>query len=407
MRVLVNVLTAAGSRTGIGHYTAQLLRCLREQAGDDAVETFPGPWLRGARALAARLRGRLGRTPTSPAAETMPSWRAGLLGRLRTVGDYLVARRFHAAARRGRFDVYHEPNFLPQASDLPTVATFHDLSVLLHPEWHPADRVAHFERRLSRGLTRCTHVLTISDFARREVLRTFGLNRGQVTRTYMGVRPGLGPLPEATVGMELRRRNLPPRYLLFVGTIEPRKNIRMLLRAYCSLPGSVRARYPLLLAGGWGWNVAAEADYLDREARHRGVRRLGYVSEDDLAVLYNGARALAYPSLYEGFGLPPVEMLACGGAVLASTAPALAETLGGQAHLIEPLDVAGWRQALLRVCTDDDWWRCLRLGAVEAARPYTWERCAADTLRVYRALAGQTAAAPAQPRNHERSRACA
>jgi alpha-1,3-rhamnosyl/mannosyltransferase len=104
--------------------------------------------------------------------------------------------------------------------------------------------------------------------------------------------------------------------------------------------------------------------------------------------LYNGARALAYPSLYEGFGLPPVEMLACGGAVLASTAGAVAETAGSAAHLVEPLDTAGWRDAILRVCTDDDWWRWLRAGATQEAKQYTWERCAAQTLAVYRAVAG-------------------
>ena len=115
---------------------------------------------------------------------------------------------------------------------------------------------------------------------------------------------------------------------------------------------------------------------------------LGYVADADLPVLYNGARALVYPSLYEGFGLPPVEMLACGGAVLASTAGALAETVGGQAHLIPAADEDGWRAAMLRVVTEDEWWQSLRQGAVEAARPYTWERCAATALRVYRQACG-------------------
>src|SRR5262249_54971898 len=140
----------------------------------------------------------------------------------------------------------------------------------------------------------------------------------------------------------------------------------------------------------WGWGVADVAAFLDSEARHRGVVHLGYVPDGDLPALYNGARALAYPSFYEGFGLPPVEMLACGGAVLASTGGAVAETPGARAHLIEPLDVAGWRDALLRVCTDDGWWASLREGAVEAARPFTWECCAADTLRAYHAAAGES-----------------
>src|SRR5262249_10484374 len=126
-----------------------------------------------------------------------------------------------------------------------------------------------------------------------------------------------------------------------------------------------------------------------REARHRGVLHLGYLAEEHLAAVYNGARALVYPSLYEGFGLPPIEMMACGGAVLASTAGAIAETVGRRAHLTDPADVDGWRDALRRVVADDDWWRSLRAGVTVAARPFTWERCAADTLRVYRQLCGR------------------
>jgi alpha-1,3-rhamnosyl/mannosyltransferase len=223
----------------------------------------------------------------------------------------------------------------------------------------------------------------ISEHARQEIIRTLGLPADRVTRTYMGVRPGLGRLPEAEVLARLRALGLPERYLLYVGTLEPRKNVLGLLRAYCGLPPAVRDRYALLLAGGWGWSSAEARAYLHDEARHRGARHLGYVAEADLPYLYNGARALAFPSFYEGFGLPPVEMLACGGAVLASTAGAVAETAGRGACLIDPADLDGWREALLRVCTDDDWWRQLRWGAEEAARPFTWRRCAADTLAVY------------------------
>jgi alpha-1,3-rhamnosyl/mannosyltransferase len=118
------------------------------------------------------------------------------------------------------------------------------------------------------------------------------------------------------------------------------------------------------------------------------VRSLGYVAEADVPVLYNGARSLLYPTLYEGFGLPPVEMMACGGAVVASTAPPIVETVGRKACLIDPTDEAGWRQALLRVCQDDDYWGELRQGVEELARPFTWERCASDTVAAYaRALA--------------------
>jgi alpha-1,3-rhamnosyl/mannosyltransferase len=298
----------------------------------------------------------------------------------------LLTRHFRSYSVRGLYDLYHEPNYIPLASDLPTVATLHDLSVLLYPEWHPADRVLHFERRFRQGLAQCVHFLAISEFGRQEILKTLNLRPEQVTRTYMGIRPGLGPLPAARVAETLKRLGLPRRYLLYLGTIEPRKNVRTLLQAYCSLPERIREQYPLLLVGGWGWNSADVAEYLDGEARHRGVIHVGYLPDKHLAALYNGARALVFPSFYEGFGLPPLEMMACGGAVLASTAGALVETVGSRAHLVAPADRDGWRDALVRVTTQDDWWQSLRRGVTRVARPFTWDQCAADTLRVYQSL---------------------
>ncbi len=387
MRVLVNRLAAAGARTGIGHYTAELLRCLYEQAVPGEVAAFPGPLLCGARAAAGWVQARLtrGRQPAAAAAGP-PTWRGRIAGQFRAGCEKLLLRTFHAACRRERVDLYHEPNFLPLPADVPTIATFADLS-LLHPEWHPAHRVEHFQRGLRHALAQCIHLLAISEFVRREIIDTLGLPPQRVTRTYMGVRPGLRPLPAERVRRKLVRLGLSPGYLLYVGTIEPRKNLQTLLQAYCALPAAVRGRHPLVLAGGWGWGVADVAAYLHDEARHKGVHHLGYVADAALPVLYNGARALVYPSWYEGFGLPPVEMLACGGAVLASTAGAIAETVGGSAHLIDPGDVGGWHDALRRICTDDGWRNELSRGATAAAASFTWERCAADTLSAYRRLA--------------------
>jgi alpha-1,3-rhamnosyl/mannosyltransferase len=307
---------------------------------------------------------------------------------MRSYGRTFMTRYFRIMSRFRHFDLYHEPNFIPTPCDCPTIATLHDLSFLLHPEWHPLDRVLHFEQHFRPGLARCRHFLAISEAGRQEVIRLLGLPPERVTRTYMGIRPGLAPLPEIEVQTVLRRLGLPRQYLLYLGTIEPRKNVLRLMRVYCSLPAELRERWPLVLVGSWGWNTHAVAEYYQSEARHRGVLHLGYVPDGYLSALYNGARALAYPSLYEGFGLPPIEMMACGGAVLASTADALVETVGGQAHLVDPEDEDGWRTALLRVVQDDEWWQSLRRGAVETARPYTWDNCARQTLRIYRSVCG-------------------
>jgi glycosyltransferase involved in cell wall biosynthesis len=378
MRVVVNELATLGRRTGVGHTTADLVCGLRQITPPGTVTGFPDSLVRRARQAWGWLQARRAAKGGSSSG-----------GALHAQGRSAMRHYFRAFCRLRRFDLYHEPNFMPLPCDLPTVATLHDLSVLLHPEWHPAYRVAAYERDFRDGLARTAHVITVSDFAREEIVRVLGLAPGRVTRVYNGVKAAFRPLPPADVAAGLRRLGLPPQYLLHVGTLEPRKNLLMLARAYCALPEPVRRRFPLLLAGGWGWRAGPLADYLKDTGEARGVRHVGYVADADLPLLYNGARALAFPSLYEGFGLPPLEMLACGGAVLASTAGAVAETAGAAAHLVPAEDEGGWRAALLRVANDDDWWRALRRGATDAARPFTWENSALATLDVYRRVLGE------------------
>ncbi len=374
MRVLINTECTAGPLAGIGHYTNQLVRSVRANAGADVIDTFPGFWLRQARRVWTGLRPWL----TSSSA-------SGGISAVHQAGHLLLKGRMTAACRRGNYDLYHEPNSIPLTDEVPVVATLHDMSVLLHPEWHPVERVAHYNRCFSKGMAGCLHFLTDSRCIREEVLQVLGLPPERVTHVPLGIRPNMAPLPAAAVSATLRRLQLPPNYLLHVGTIEPRKNLQTLLRAYVELPAAVRERYPLLLVGGWGWNSADVRELLN-DAQHRGVRHLGYVDEKHLPALYNGARALVFPTFYEGFGLPALEMLACGGVVLGSTAKALVEAVGGHAHLIDPHDQNGWTQAMLRVTTDAEWWLQLRTDARAAPPPYTWDQCAINTLAVYRAV---------------------
>ena len=358
------------------------------------IEPFPGSWGQKAQSLwlACRRDGLLNSTNSQKPSSGRPrlNLRQKLIHVVRNRGRSARGLLFRYLCRTRKYDLYHEPNFIPLRSECPTVATIHDLSVLLYPQWHPAERVAHFERHFLSGLKQCVHLFTVSDYVRREVIQILNISPERVSRTYNGIRPGLAPMPREEVAAVLAKLDLPPRYLLYVGTIEPRKNVKRLLQAYCGLPASLRERWPLLLVGKWGWNTTDVAEYLHSEARHRGVIHRHYLPDAYLPALYNGARALVYPSLYEGFGLPPVEMMACGGAVLASTAGAVAETVGSQAPLIDPLDLDGWRQAMQGVVENEDWWHEIRRGAVEAAKPYTWERCAADTLHVYRQLSGES-----------------
>lgn len=397
MRIIVNKLLAKGNKTGVGHYTAELIRGL-VRLPDLDVEVFPRPWMQKLRTTWSSIRSGFTRRVSrgdKNAALNGPGRPANLrnqmLGHLRSLGQAWMARQFQSLCRRQSFDVYHETNYIPLPSELPTISTIYDLSVLLYPQWHPADRVKFYERHFASSLSRCRHLIAISDACRDEIVKHLNMPIHRVTRTYLGIRSHFRPLPLEEVRQSLKMLGLPQNYLLAIGTIEPRKNIHLLLQAYCDLPANLREKSSLLLAGGWGWNAEPVAEYYQKVARHKGVRLIGYVRERYLPALYNGARALVYPSHYEGFGLPPLEMMACGGPVLASRAQAVVETVGNQAWLTPADDLEGWRDALARVIRDDGWHAELSRGAREVAKPFTWERCALETLQVYRHVGGRAA----------------
>jgi alpha-1,3-rhamnosyl/mannosyltransferase len=371
MRVVLNRLTALRQKAGVGHYAAQLELTLRFQLEHaDALIPFPGPWIERGLHLSNRLRPT--RKSVAPAG----------------AGRRLFSLAFRSFAAVRSFDLYHEPNTIPLPCRRPIVTTVQDLSPILHPEWHPRERALHFERHFEPGLAHSRHLITSTETIRRELIRHCGVAAEKITAIPFGIRAEFRPLSSAAVVPVLRRLHLPSQFFLVVGTLEPRKNLLMLMKAFCRLPARVRERAPLVLAGGWGWNNADLARFHDEHGRHHGVLHLGYVDDADLPALYSAALGLCFPSHYEGFGLPAVEMLACGGAVLASTAPALAELVGRKAKLIDPHDEDGWFEAMFRLATDPDWRRELRHGARQHVAELTWLRCARETWGVYRRALG-------------------
>lgn len=385
MRIVFNILETLKPRTGIGQYAARLHAALTAQCGSQSVQPFPTGVLASSVSRVQRSGHGIPRPPT-PVLRSVAQLKSHCAQSCKRFARTVLGVAFRRTCSRQHFDFYHEPNFIPFDCDVPTIITIHDLSVVLYPEWHPADRVRIYERQFEAGLARAAHIITDTQFLRRQIINRLGVHPSRVTSVPLGVGPEFEPASPDRVAEVRRRYELPERYLLFVGTIEPRKNLAMLLRAYCDLPGALRDACPLVLAGGWGWKSESVADLYLNEARDKGVRCLGYTPDDVLPALYSGARALVYPSLYEGFGLPPVEMLACGGAVISSTADVLHEVLGQRAHFLDAGDRTGWRLAMSRAITDDSWLDLLRRGGRSRAKQYTWSRCAAETVGVYESL---------------------
>jgi len=316
------------------------------------------------------------------AASRKPWW-------LRRILDAGYRQAFRWTARRNRYDVYHEPNHIPVRCDVPTVTTIHDLSVVLHPEWHPADRVRWYEAQFGRGVENTTRFIAASRFTKRQVIEHLGVLAGQIDVTYQAPRAAFRRPPGEVVSAVLDGCDLPEQFFLFVGTLEPRKNVEGLITAYGALPDEVRCAHPLVIAGAWGWRAEQLREMLDaKRQRADQVRMIGYVTDGQLAGLYAACTALVWPTWYEGFGLPPLEAMACGAAVVTSNVASLPEVVGEAGVLLDPATPEPWTDAMRRLVEDAAWRHAVRQRCVEQAARFSWGRCAAETVACYQRAAG-------------------
>ncbi len=373
MRVGINAIALLSPLTGIGQYTKCLIR---ELAREDDIELH----FFYARSWSRRVR----ETPLLG----VEHWKR-LVKRF-VPRPYQVSRAaqqwvFGAGARLRKLDLYHDPNFLAYRFDGPTIVTVHDLSWIRYPQTHPPERVAVLNDLLPETLARAQHVITDAEFVRREVIDAFGIKPGRITAIPLGVREEFRPRDMQECRPTLAERRLSwRRYLLSVGTLEPRKNLRLVLEAYAQLPAGLRALYPLVLVGMRGWGSLELESSLKPLVESGSVRVAGFVSDCELAVLYAAARALVYPSLYEGFGLPPLEAMACGTPVIVSNSSTLPEVVGQAAPIIDPYDPAELCERMRMLVEDDASWERYRAAGLDRASGFSWRRCAQLTADVYR-----------------------
>jgi alpha-1,3-rhamnosyl/mannosyltransferase len=234
-------------------------------------------------------------------------------------------------------------------------------------------------------IARASHIVADSEFTRGEVIGHYGARPARVSAVPLGVADHFRPVPHERCAAILAKRGLEPgRYLLALGTIEPRKNLATTIAAYAGMPPALRARFPLVVSGMEGWGGALLSPAM-REPIARGeVRLTGYVPQDELPALYSGARAFVYPSLYEGFGLPPLEAMACGAPVIVSSSSSLPEVVGDAGLLVEALDAAALGHAMQSLVDDGALRERLAAQGIARAARFTWRACAERTMQAYR-----------------------
>jgi len=361
-RVAVDATAVPARLTGAGVYVARVLAELA--ARDDLeLEAFCAPGSAGA--LAA------------PGLRLRPVRLAGAGRPARIAWTQLLAGR---AARRAGAGLLHGVHYeLPLRSGLPQVVTVHDLTLLTHPEWHEASKVRYFGWAMRRAVAAATRVLCVSATTAADLTERLGVPGDRVDVTPLGT--DLRPAADSQVAELRRRLGLDGPYLLGLGTVEPRKDLPTLVRAFAALAAELPHRLVLAGLAGWGAGeleaAVAASGVADR------ILVTGYVADADKAALLTGADVFGYPSRYEGFGLPVLEAMACGTPVVTTTGGSLPEVAGDAATLIDPGDEDALAAAIAKLVTDPPARQDAAARGLARAATFTWKRCAELTATAY------------------------
>lgn len=287
-----------------------------------------------------------------------------------------------AVLRRINADLLHAPAFVgPLLSHKPQVITVHDLSFMRYPAFFRRGNRLYLRTMTGIACRRASAVIAVSDFTKQEVVNLLKVPDSRVHTIYHGVQPRFCPRPREEVARFRAQQGLPERFILYMGTLEPRKNLLTLLRAFARLHDPT---LHLVLAGGKGWLYDEIFDEIAALGINEVVHLPGYVPSDMQALWYNAAMAFAYLSHYEGFGLPIIEAQACGTPVLTGNTTALPEAAGDAALLVPPENVEAVAEGLHRLIRDTALRDTLRQRGRNHAAQFTWEKTAAQTTRLYR-----------------------
>lgn len=401
LKIIFNAQSLLPPLTGIGSYTKHLIEEISQQPHVECLAGFLGRKLFDANELIIFCE----QQEIKPSVESADyinlhkksdSLKNLMKGMARSVpGIYALQhylREFAVGRELSRFGrngfIYHEPNYIPVSYPGRIVISVHDLSHIRYPQFHPPERVSFLNRHLPVALQRADLVLTDSYFVAQEIMDVFATPAGKITVTHLGADVASRSRSQEDEDATLQQFKLRQSgFVLSVATLEPRKNLERLIDGYAALPDALRHDYPLVLVGGGGWkNTSLLSRFGELEARGEAIRT-GYLPREQVLDLYASAALFAYPSLYEGFGLPVLEAFASGVPVLTSNISSLPEISGGAALEVDPLSVGAITEGLHALLGDTALRRRYASLGIERAKAFSWKHCAEQTLAVYRQLA--------------------
>jgi glycosyltransferase involved in cell wall biosynthesis len=369
MRVGIDATAVPLQRTGAGNYIVNLIRALGQVDGSNEYVVF------GKAAHEEEL---------SSNGSNIKFVRREFPGRgARLTWEQVGLPR---QVRAHRLDVLHSPHYtMPLRRAARSVVTFCDMTFVLHPDVHQMVKRVFFPAMMRLSARRADRLIAISESTRDDLVRIWGVDRAKISAIPLATDAEFRPRSPEEIAEACGRYGIRPgAYILYVGMLEPRKNVDRLVEAF-GLVASQLSGVDLVIAGRRGWmydQIFARVEGLGLQDR---VRFTGYVLSEDLPALYGAARLFAYPSRYEGFGLPVLEAMSCGAPVVTTNVSSMPEVAGDAAILVAPDDVAGLAAALLRVSADDALRADLACRGLARAKAFSWERCARETIAVYEA----------------------
>ena len=282
---------------------------------------------------------------------------------------------------KNNFSLYHSPNYvLPCFSKIPSALTIHDLITFDYPELCQYESVLYFRLLLARSAQKATKIIAVSNTVKNDILRHFNIPSEKIEVIYHGVNPIFKKTIDESI---LNRYHLPEKYILFVGNIEPKKNLERLIKAFDRLKRDVDIPHKMVIAGKKGWKYNPVLDTVVKLKLEKEIIFPGYVPEEDLPAVYSMSDLFVFPSLYEGFGIPPLEAMACEIPVLTSNRGALPEITGGKCLQVDPFQIDEIAQGMFKIITDHSLKQQLISGGKEWVKQFSWEKTAKETLSVY------------------------
>lgn len=360
IRILLNGFQI-GNLSGTGRYTEELIKALIN-IPEDLHILLPA---------SKPLSISSGKLTTQP------------LPKNRYITRFIQASLLKRCFKEFKPDIIHYPaTYGYKLGDIPHITTVHDLAFLENPHWFPIHYQWFYKKRVEATIKFSQRIITDSFFSGKEIQKYYNVNKDKIDVIYLGVSDFFNPHTQQQIETIKNKYKLPQKYILYAGTLEPRKNIPSLIEAWSNIANKIPD--DLVIIGRTGWKTKTIEESINKSKHKERIHRLGYITDKDLPVIISGADIFIYLSFYEGFGLPPLEAMRCGTPVIASNGGSLLEILGDKALLVDPYNIRQISEAICFLCEDNTKRQEMSQNGIVYANNFTWEKTAQKTIETYK-----------------------